>query len=501
MKRTRFILFGNVIGESPSFRAKPMRNLQIDVSQSPYKEQFKDYWATPIPWARREYGPKPKIGDPVPLRSSATTLVCARNRHVDPARVEAGEDNDYKVLMMFRESRGRFTKDQFIFPASPVHAMDRDLEGWEPFLKRRGLSKEDFPNDFEERMCAMRSLLTEMNLLLIPKEGGTMAEVQGPPGPKKWHMMVMETPKAMRDLMDVLQLPMKKCLENLVPFKRVQTPATESFRFDSHSYIVTLDKIPEVKYTISTVGEQLIWVSPREAIERFNDGRMEMPTPNLILLSELADNAPTFAELQAKYSNHAQEADVIVPELVRNPINNMATVLMPGDIHHTGTSPEERSEKFFHRFHYEKDWPHGVRAVYIHRPVEQEDDITPLAQQPTALIEEINEYDKIYMNVPYPKREFNPADEGKTISPIPTHTLTDRKTNSAGYIDYEDKRKRPGGDFAQSFAEMLDRQNANRQRANEMNADHRWLSGHAPQPTATERVVTNDSQARPDTRW
>eukprot|EP00742_Colponemidia_sp_Colp-10_P022880 GILJ01027139.1.p1 GENE.GILJ01027139.1~~GILJ01027139.1.p1 ORF type:complete len:212 (+),score=30.20 GILJ01027139.1:96-638(+) len=180
----------------------------------------------------------------------------------------------------------------------------------------------------------------------------------------------------------------------------------------------------------------------------------------------------------------------------------MATVLMPGDIHHADTSPEERAEKFFHRFHYEKDWPHGVRAVYIHRPVEQEDDITPLASQPTALIEEINEYDKIYMNVPYPKREFNPADEGKTITPIPTHTLTDRPTNAMGFIDYEDKRKRAGGDkFAQSFSEMLDRQNANKQRASEAVPDMRWPAGHAPQPVSTDRVISNSSEAKSDTRW
>ena len=501
IRRARFLLFNNVSGESPSFRAKPMRNLQVDVCNSPYKEQFKDYWATPIPWAKREYGEKPKIGDPVPLRSSATTLICAKNKHADMARVEAGEDNDYKVLMMFRQSRGRFTKDQFLFPASPVHAVDRDLDGWAPYFKRRGLSLEDFPNDLEERLCAMRSLLVEMNLLMIPKEGGAIAEVQGPPGPKKWHMMVMETPKGMRDLCDVLSLPLTKCLENLVPFKRVQTPASETFRFDSHSYITTIDKCPEVKYTISTVGEQLIWVSPREALDRFNDGRMEMPTPNLILLSELADSAHTYDELKAKYNNPHSEFDVITPELVRNPVNQMATVLMPGDIHHTQTSPEERAEKFFHRFHYEKDWPHGVRAVYIHRPVEEEDDTAPLAQQPHALIEEINEYDKIYMNVPYPKREFNPADEGKTISPIPTHQLSDRPLNKEGYVNYEQKNSALSEEF--NFNALMEARQKNKARQASMLNDNRSdnVPGYAPEPVNDQRVSSRNPDAKDDTRW
>ena len=480
MRRTAFIFFNNVSGESPSFRAKPSRSLVLDVANSPYKEQFKDYWATPMPWAQREYGAKPKIGDPVPLRNSASTIVIGKNNHLteeEQAAVDAGDANDYKVLMMFRQSRGRFTKDQFIIPSSPIHALDRDRDFWDPVFARRGFAhvRERFPTDHEERMCALRSLLVETNMLLIPKEGGSIAEVQGPPGPKKWHMMVMEAPKAFRDLIDALELPLEKCYENLIPFRRVQTPKSETFRFDNRSFIVPIKKIPCVKYTISTVGEQLVWVSPREALERFNDGRMEMPTPNLILLSELARSIPKFSDIETvltpkNYGAESSSSDnmddleidlskqgprpltlidrepeVICPELVRDPARgNMATVILPGDLHHEDTPEEEKQvgERFFHRFHYEKDWPHGVKAVFVHRPVEEgADDTAPLVRQPHALIDEINEADEVYMHVEREKRSFNPANDGKTTMPYPDHHLQDGPVNREGFIDLRAKKQ------------------------------------------------------------
>ncbi|KEG13132.1 hypothetical protein DQ04_01191000 [Trypanosoma grayi] len=429
LRRTRQWLLLNVSGESPSFRAKPVRNLQMDVQMSPYKEQFKEYWATPVPWADREYGEKPKLGSPIPTRRAATAIVVGKNKHVDGAKVESGEDNDYKVLMMYREGKSRFVRDQFIFPSFPV-SLEDSSEDWDKILRRREV-KTQWP-DKHHRLCAIRALFAQMNILLVPKEGGGLAEVEGPPGPKKWHLLVHSNPKAMKNLVDVLELPMETCLSQLLPFRNIITPTTETFRFDNLIYLIPFEKLPDVRFTISTVGEKLVWVSPMEAMARFNAGIMNMPTPNIIALSELNNECPTFADVAKKKPRDAPRA--VLPELFHHSQTKGATVLLPGDLQHPTTTEEDKMQQYVRRFVYEKDYPFGVRAVFEERPATPEEVTEPLQQDAPRLLEEANEMDMVYADIPYPKREKRPEEIGRTRFPVPSYTFQEGAENEEGVI-------------------------------------------------------------------
>lgn len=429
MRLTRKALVLNVSGESPSFRAKPgMLNRLVDVGNSPYKEQFKDFWATPVPWQDREYGEKPKLGDPIPTRRAASCIIVGRNRHIDPSKVARGEDNDYKVLMHFKENKGQFTKDQFSFPAAPVNAEDRNMESWRPVLKRRGLTTKY--DDLQERLCAFRALIITANMLVIPKEGGGLAEIEGPPGPKKWHAMCATHPRMVRDLIDALELPLETVFSQMLPFRTLVTPTTETFRFENLNFIVPFDKIPCVQFTMSNVGEQLVWVSPQEALARFNAGIMHMPTPNAILLSELNNQFPTFDEITAGLTA-TSKPEHVNPELVHHGQQKVATVLLPGDMYHSQTSAEDKEKKYLRRFVYEKDYPHGVRAVFDERPAEAPEDFVEVKQAPPLLLEEANEMDKVYADVPYMKRERH---ESQLSYPLPEAVLQDGPEDAAGQI-------------------------------------------------------------------
>ena len=431
-----------------SRHSKPMTYLLPTVIESPYKDAFKQFWSTPVPWKKREYGPKPKPGDPVPSRAAVTTVVVGHNRHIDASKVASGGDNDYKVLMMFREAKGRYLKDQFVLPSSPVDLSDVD-EDWGPVLQRLGVTT---PHpDLAKRLAASRALFSWANVLAIPPEGGGLAEVQGPPGPRKWHMMVGSYPSFFRQMLDILELPMETTLQQFHPFRQVETPRNEKFRFNSLSYVVPFDKMPCVKYTISTVGEQLVWVSPIEALERYDAGVMDMPTPNLILLHELARCHPTYQDLKGalRWDNYL-DVPQITPEIVHCPATRMGTVLLPGDIHHSktilaSTSPEAAkpisepkttgatgstdtdapmvrytladtppypvaldeqgapvlkhvtsvdaasgdttiTTPSFCRFRFEKDEPWGVRAVFVRRPIVATDVIEDLRPLPVAVV-------------------------------------------------------------------------------------------------------------------
>lgn len=343
-------------------------------------------------------------------------------------------------------------KDQFCLPGAAVNSEDRNTDSWVPVLKRRGVADPaQFP-DIQQRICAMRSLLIQTNLLLIPKEGGGIAEVEGPPGPKKWRVMIASHPRHHRDLYDALELPLKSTMEQLLPFRRMITPTTETFRFENKVYLVTFPKVPCVQYALSNVGEQLIWASPQEAVARFNAGIMHMPTPNIILMSELMNQYPTFDDIQQAQASNSltfqSDAPSILPELAyheassaeggRDYNNNfnladqkVATVLLPGDMHHSETIPEDRERKYLRRFLYEKDYPFGVRAVFAERPVDPEvDDLRETVLAAPKLLEEANEADQVYADIPY----LNTADnrghkvapmDGKTLYNLPVHTLRD----------------------------------------------------------------------------
>lgn len=436
LQRTRIFRLLNVSSESPSFRAKPgFRNFQAEIQSSPYKEQFKDYWTTPVAWQDREYGEKPKLGDPIPTRRAASTLVVARNRHIDPAKVASGEDNDYKVLMHFREGKGRYVKDTFSIPAAPVNVEDRNSESWAPVLQRRGLSTKY--RDMQERLCAFRSLFIFSNMIVIPKEGGGLAEVEGPPGPKKWAALVSTHPRHLRDLIDALELPLESVFNQFRPFRKMVTPTTETFRFENTSYVVTFEKIPCVQYTLSHVGERLVWVSPMEALARFNAGIMNMPTPNAILLSELNNQCPTFEDVSAHLTAQSEPVSIL-PELVYSGSeeagDKVATILVPGDMHHSHTTDEDKSRKYVRRFVYEKDYPYGVRAVFEERPATVEEEATELKVSAPLLLEEANDMDMVYADVPYLKRNVKPEDVGKALYNVQEFSLQEGAENAEGII-------------------------------------------------------------------
>lgn len=427
MHRSFICFLLNVSGESPSFRAKPgLRNLLADAQMSPYKEQFKDYWATPVPFADREFGEKPKIGEPIPSRQASTAIIVGRNLHANPEAVAAGGDNDYKVLMMFREAKGRYLRDQFIFPSTPLRLEDT-TEDWKKVLRRRGLTKHY--SDLSSRLAAHRSLLSMANLLVIPKEGGGIAEVEGPPGPRKWHLIVWSQPSAMKQLIDVLELPMESTLSQFSPFRRIITPETETFRFDNLFYTISFDKIADVQYTLSTEGEKLVWVSPLEAIARFNAGIMNMPTANMIALSELHNECPTFADVQKKTFSDVPR--VVLPELYHHGQTNVATVVLPGDVAHSTTSASDKKKNLVRRFQYTKDYPYGVRAVLEERVATDEELSQQLLKDSPALLEEANESDYMYAEVPYPKRHHQ---EGSTAYAVPSYEFQEGKMNPDGLI-------------------------------------------------------------------
>jgi len=440
----------NHLGVTPDFRMR--YNVQNDLEDwvrvSPYRDQYRDFWATPVPFDDREFGPKPKLGDPIPTRKAAAVMLVAHNKHIEPELVESGEDTDYKVLMRFRKTQLRFTKDQFTIPSSPLTLEDYP-NVWKPVLER-GMVKTEYA-DMATRLCAWRSLMNDTNVLLIPRNGGSIADVQGPPGPTSWQTIIHRRPKKMKHLADILQMDLEDVLSQLCPFRNIITPATELFRFENHVYVVAIDKMPDMQYTGVMKRESLHWVSPAEAIARFNAGIMEMPTPNVIMMSELLNACPRFEDIQTKLNNHSQSIDIL-PELVRHTETKVATIILPGDLSHSQTTDEDRARQFFRRFTYIKDYPSGVRAAFEERPTDDQDDRSILVADKPLVIEDETFIDKMYSDVDPLSRVINEAELKQKYLP---GVLTNNDPEAAdGFVPL--RKRKPTADRLREAGSNID---------------------------------------------
>lgn len=426
---------------STSWRSQAVDNLPSQVQESPYKDQFRAYWAEPIPWMDREYGPKPKIGDPLPTRPAASAVIVGKNKHVNKDRVAAGEENDYKVLIRFRGSRRRFGRDSYLIPSVALNRSDY-LEEWMPILKDGGLTTEY--TDLRHRLCAWRALMNDCNTLLIPKNGGTIAEVEGPPGKLRWHSICCQEPKRFKELVGILRMDTEEILSQMLPFRNIITPTSEMFRYNNRSFVIPIDRLPDMQYSTQMVDESLHWVSPLEAIGRYNAGIMNMPAPNVILLSELANAYPTYDDVLKGLNKFSTPVDVM-PELVRHTVGKVATVLLPGDRAHSATFAEDKARSYYRRFTYVKDEPHGTRAVFEERPTDGQDDLAELLiPEKTAVVIETSQIDEIYSGVADIQRLGEDSQLQQTTLFEPTKfNMQDGPMDEEGFVKSTRSRESP----------------------------------------------------------
>eukprot|EP00760_Papus_ankaliazontas_P031362 PhM_4_TR5246/c0_g1_i1/m.54367 len=339
--------------DSPTFFARPNNSPMAQILHSPYMEAFKEYWATPVEYLDRDFGEKPKPGDPVPAFDAASMVVLGRNKYGTAAE-------DYKVLLLFREAKGRYTKDNFIIPGLPVMLPDRDYEEWVRTIRLTGGG--ETPGMMEHRVAALRALIYECNIMVTPDGLG---EIEGPPGLYKWQSIITADPGKLVDLTHILNLPMARTLNRFQPLVRIVTPKAEKFRYKNTFFVCPFDKMADLRYVSPTNNEEMCWVSPSEAMERHALGLMEMPTPTYFLMTMLAeykklDDILAVTE-KMQGAGSVQEVPMIEPE-IHYKDDGLSIITLPGDeLHSTSQSEDAIETKGRRRVEYFKDYPFGVR--------------------------------------------------------------------------------------------------------------------------------------------
>lgn len=218
---------------------------------------------------------------PVPVPDPAATILLLR-----PA------DPGFEVLMVHRNSRG-FFGGFVVFPGGRVEDVDVP----------RGRTSGD---DVSHRWAAIRELAEEAGIYLTRSKAISAPDLRGP------------------ELYAWIAGQEDPAVDSLVLISRWVTPEIAPRRFDTRFYLARCEEPPAV--TID--ADELIdhdWVSPRDALDRYERGDWAMISPTLSHLRWLA-RRPTITEAFSS-ARGADGRTVIEPRRVED--GSLLPIYMP----------------------------------------------------------------------------------------------------------------------------------------------------------------------------
>lgn len=229
--------------------------------------------------------------DPNPVNPDPAATVIVLRPSAEP----------FEVLMVIRHARG-FFGSLVVFPGGGVDEADRS-EAAQEAVAGDGL-------DHDHRSAALRELAEETGLLAAP-EG--IVSASGSRG---------------RDLYDELKRRRMSLPGNdLVLVSRWVTPEMAPRRFDTRFYLLGVDETPPV-----TIDEDELvgysWVTPHEALSRYEEGEWPMVLPTLAHLRWLSHRHSVSDALAS--ARGADGRSVIEPQRAAD--GSLVPTLMPGEM-------------------------------------------------------------------------------------------------------------------------------------------------------------------------
>lgn len=234
--------------------------------------------------------------DPAPPsvpKLAATILVCQpspRPPGSDPLRT-----SDYKVLMVKRSQKARFMPGAHVFPGGILEENDWSSSHWAKFVEGEGGldPKAEGGVLLSTRVAAVRELFEETNVLLhqSSKDSSVSNAISPPP---EWRDEVRKSADRFPEVYS--RLGLQPPLKTLLPFSRWVTPKQERYRYDTYFYLVPLQPEEPSSASSSLLAAQdnsettqVEWFRPEEALQAFVEGRIILPPPTWITLTELSE--------------------------------------------------------------------------------------------------------------------------------------------------------------------------------------------------------------------
>ncbi len=234
--------------------------------------------------------------------------------------------NGPEVYVLRRQATMDFASGQYVFPGGSVDARDETIgvewvgPGPEFWAKVFRASE---PLAIALVCAAIRETFEESGVLLAGPDAETVvADTSGP------HWEADRVALIQRELSFAEFLTKRGLLlraDLVVPWAHWITPAFEPKRFDTRFFVAALPA-GQVTREFGEEADQVEWVRPQAAIERFKSGDMAIMPPTLISLAEIAEFG-SVAEAMAASAD--RDITAIEPHVVAR--DDGLVLVLPGD--------------------------------------------------------------------------------------------------------------------------------------------------------------------------
>jgi 8-oxo-dGTP pyrophosphatase MutT (NUDIX family) len=224
---------------------------------------------------------------PVPPRDAATVMLL-RER-----------DGGTQVYTLRRQRTMNFGAGMYVFPGGSVDPRDAAVSiAWVGPPPAEWASAFSVPEELARALvcAAVRETFEESGVLLAgPDEHSVVADTSGEDWESDRRALIDRT-LSFADFLDRRGLCVRADL--LRPWAHWITPEVEPTRFDTRFFVAAL---PEGQRTreFGEEADQVEWIAPGVAVERWKAGQMRVMPPTLITLAELAEYATVADTLAA----------------------------------------------------------------------------------------------------------------------------------------------------------------------------------------------------------
>ncbi|MBF0529495.1 MAG: NUDIX hydrolase [Deltaproteobacteria bacterium] len=205
-----------------------------------------------------------------------------------------GRESPFEVLLMRRHHQQSFMSGAYVFPGGRVDDDDRrpdpsfvvgrtDDQVWESFRD----PNLDHESALGYYLAAVRETFEEAGVLLADRRNSDNRPLSSD-RLASYRAGLHDGRVSLEKI--AVEAGVQIRLDWLLPYSHWITPEAERKRFDTRFFLARLPEGQETRHDEVEMSDSL-WVTPREAINGFNAGRIILVPPTLVTLEELAEMA------------------------------------------------------------------------------------------------------------------------------------------------------------------------------------------------------------------
>lgn len=244
-----------------------------------------------------------------PKKASTVIIVTRTNQKLK---------QNYKIFMLKRSSESRFMPSAYVFPGGAIDDVDSSSE-WNNLYKK--LSKDQFPNT--SKITGIREVFEESGILLFNNLKNQIQDL------KTWRDDVHKDSKKFLEFCEKYECVPD--MNSLMLYSKWTGPKQEKRRYETDFYLTKIDVTNSEMIHDGKETTDSQWISPSEALESFENGKLFLAPPTWYTLQEMNQYNDIDDLLEFCKNRKVEQWE---PTLSK--VNDSIVVALPGDpLHET----------------------------------------------------------------------------------------------------------------------------------------------------------------------